>query len=118
MYVLAAQDVWTGLTSKQLYTHASLMFGNECLGELAYESTASAILMAGLFLSFLVEYIGNRVIQWHESKAQSHSAESGDHAHSSPAARTDMVNIAVLEAGVIFHSLRKHPICLIFTTPS
>ncbi|KAK3901378.1 hypothetical protein C8A05DRAFT_34936 [Staphylotrichum tortipilum] len=87
-----------------LYTHASLMFANECLGELGYESTASAILMAGLFLSFLVEYTGNRVIQWHESKAQSHSAESGDHAHS-PVARTDMVNIGVLEAGVIFHSL-------------
>ena len=86
------------------------MFENECLGELAYESTASAILMAGLFLSFFIEYAGNRLIQWHESKARPDSVEAAGHSHApaSPAARTDMVNIAVLEAGVIFHSLRKH----------
>jgi len=84
------------------------MFQNECLGELAYESTASAILMAGLFLSFLVEYLGNRLIQWHESKARVGNVEADGHAHAGPAARTDMVNIAVLEAGVIFHSLRKY----------
>ncbi len=86
------------------------MFQNECLGELAYESTASAILMAGLFLSFLVEYAGNRFIQWHESKPRADHVESAGHAHAhSSAARTDMVNITVLEAGVIFHSLRAHP---------
>ncbi|AEO59559.1 hypothetical protein MYCTH_2307966 [Thermothelomyces thermophilus ATCC 42464] len=91
-----------------LYTHATLMFENECLGELTYESTASAILMAGLFLSFLVEYSGNRLIQWRESKAKAKegSIESGADADAAPAAaRTDMVNIVVLEAGVIFHSL-------------
>ncbi|KAG7293592.1 hypothetical protein NEMBOFW57_003645 [Staphylotrichum longicolle] len=90
-----------------LYTHATLMFANECLGELSYESTSSAILMAGLFLSFLIEYAGNRLIQWHEAKAQPASVESAGHSHgaASPAARTDMVNITVLEAGVIFHSL-------------
>ncbi len=101
-------NVLDSADNQQLYTHATLMFANECLGDLGYEGTASAILMAGLFLSFLVEYAGNRVIQWHESKAQSHSVESGAHAHSSLAARTDMVNIGVLEAGVIFHSLRKN----------
>ncbi|KAJ4287892.1 high-affinity Zn(2+) transporter zrt1 [Collariella sp. IMI 366227] len=90
-----------------LFTHANLMFQNECLGELAYESTASAILMAGLFLSFLIEYAGNRLIQWHESKAKPDSTESAEHAHSHEptTARTDMVNITVLECGVIFHSL-------------
>ncbi|KAK4151064.1 ZIP zinc transporter-domain-containing protein [Chaetomidium leptoderma] len=88
-----------------LYTHATLMFQNECLGELSYESTASAILMAGLFLSFLVEYAGSRLIQWHESKAKPSSDESVGHAHAAPPARTDMVNITVLEIGVIFHSL-------------
>lgn len=81
------------------------MFANECLGELSYESTAAAILMAGLFLSFFVEYLGNRLIQWHESKAHTGSVEAPGH-HAAPA-RTDMVNITVLEAGVIFHSLRK-----------
>ncbi|KAL1839242.1 hypothetical protein VTJ49DRAFT_1720 [Mycothermus thermophilus] len=86
-----------------LFTHAVLMFDNECLGELAYESTAAAILMAGLFLSFFVEYLGNRLIQWHESKAHTGSVEAAGHGHAP--VRTDMVNIAVLEAGVIFHSL-------------
>ena len=38
------------------------MFSNECIGELGYEATTSAIVMAGLFLSFLVEYIGHRVV--------------------------------------------------------
>jgi zinc transporter 1/2/3 len=94
------------------------MFTNECLGELAFEATASAILMAGIFLSFLVEYLGNRLIQWHEAKAKASTVEAAGHAHAAPAARTDMVNIAVLEAGVIFHSLRKLPNNhLLSTTP-
>ncbi|KAH1482578.1 hypothetical protein KXW28_006403 [Aspergillus fumigatus] len=45
-----------------LYTHANLMFTNECLGELEYEATTSAVVMAGIFLSFLFEYIGHRII--------------------------------------------------------
>lgn len=81
------------------------MFRNECLGELEYEATAAAILMAGLFLSFLVEYLGIRLVQWHAAKkAPAHA--HGDHSHHSPS--TEMVNITVLEAGVIFHSLRKN----------
>lgn len=86
------------------------MFQNECLGALAYESTAAAILMAGLFLSFLVEYTGNRLVQWHQGKAGSANVESvtSVNTHDSmPAARTDMVNIMVMEAGIIFHSLRE-----------
>ncbi|OJJ64233.1 hypothetical protein ASPSYDRAFT_38918 [Aspergillus sydowii CBS 593.65] len=38
------------------------MFGNECLGELEYEATTSAVVMAGIFLAFLTEYIGHRYI--------------------------------------------------------
>lgn len=38
------------------------MFNNECLGRLEYEATASAIVMAGIFLSFLFEYVGHRCI--------------------------------------------------------
>ncbi|THC94470.1 hypothetical protein EYZ11_006035 [Aspergillus tanneri] len=45
-----------------LYTHANLMFSNECLGELEYEATTSAIVMAGILLSFLTEYIGHRIL--------------------------------------------------------
>lgn len=78
------------------------MFGNECLGELEYEATAAAILMAGIFLSFLVEYLGIRLVQWHAAK------KAPTHAHSHHSPSTEMVNITVLEAGVIFHSLRKN----------
>ncbi|KAK5656990.1 hypothetical protein OQA88_3513 [Cercophora sp. LCS_1] len=88
-----------------LFTHAVLMFQNDCLGELAYESTASAILMAGIFLSFLVEYLGIRLVQWHGAKRGSEGVESPSGTKKSPHISTEMVNITVLEAGVIFHSL-------------
>ncbi|EEH41133.1 zinc-regulated transporter 2 [Paracoccidioides lutzii Pb01] len=45
-----------------LLTHAQLLFQNRCLRGLNYEATTAAIVMAGIFLSFLVEYIGNRII--------------------------------------------------------
>ncbi|KAL4895612.1 ZIP zinc transporter-domain-containing protein [Aspergillus ambiguus] len=51
-----------------LYTHANLMFTNECLGELEYEATTSAVVMAGIFISFLTEYIGHRVIMARAAK--------------------------------------------------
>src|SRR5689334_8266307 len=77
-------QVWsaTVLTPIQLFTHAVLMFQNECLGELEYESTAAAILMAGIFLSFLVEYLGIRLVQWHAAKSSGHT--DGGHSHNSP----------------------------------
>ncbi|KAF2014533.1 Zip-domain-containing protein [Aaosphaeria arxii CBS 175.79] len=53
-----------------LFTHAHLMFTNDCLGELSYEGTTAAILMAGLFLSFLVDYIGARFLAWRQSRAR------------------------------------------------
>ncbi|KAK0624888.1 hypothetical protein B0T17DRAFT_531374 [Bombardia bombarda] len=59
-----------------LFTHATLMFDNECLGELAFEATAAAILMGGLFLSFLVEYAGSRLVSWHGAKTASRCLES------------------------------------------
>ena len=94
-----------------------LMFANECLGELTYEATAAAILIAGIFLSFLVEYFGIRLVQWHGAKSAANTVEtaglSGKLSHASP----EMVNIAVLEAGVIFHSLRKMSRDLIRETP-
>nr|ALH21135.1 Zip family zinc transporter [Exophiala pisciphila] len=45
-----------------LYTHATLMFNNQCLGSLEYEGTTSAIVMGGIILAFLFEYIGHRLI--------------------------------------------------------
>ncbi|KFY38974.1 hypothetical protein V495_06257 [Pseudogymnoascus sp. VKM F-4514 (FW-929)] len=47
-----------------LLTHAELMFSNECLGELGYEATTTAIAMAGAFIAFLIEYFGHRLASW------------------------------------------------------
>ena len=79
----------------QLYTHASLTFENPCLGLLEYEATAAAIFMAGLFITFLGEYVGHRFTHQGTHRAQD---EHGPH---SP------VSIYVLEAGIIFHSISK-----------
>ncbi|RMD40855.1 hypothetical protein DV735_g4280, partial [Chaetothyriales sp. CBS 134920] len=56
-----------------LFTHASLMFNNECLGVLEYEGTTAAIVMAGIILAFLFEFVGHRIIHVRE---QRHSARN------------------------------------------
>ncbi|KAI1206121.1 Zip-domain-containing protein [Annulohypoxylon truncatum] len=73
-----------------LLTHAQLMFSNECIGELQYEGTTAAIVMAGLFLAFTVETISHRLARkfWTRSRYND-----------------EVVGVAVLEAGIIFHSL-------------
>ncbi|KAJ2977881.1 hypothetical protein NUW58_g7670 [Xylaria curta] len=73
-----------------LFTHAALMFGNECLGELEYEAVTAAIVLAGLFIAFLVEFISHRIARKYWSRS-SHP--------------DDVVSVTVLEAGIIFHSL-------------
>lgn len=113
-----------------LFTHADLMFGNECLSELQYEGTTAAIFMAGLFLSFLVDYAGARFVQWRQNKHIGSNTEAptavlaGDdksagsstsglaHAHGPMRATTPMeekINVINLEAGIIFHSVRELP---------
>lgn len=89
-----------------LFSEAQQMFASECLGELSYESTAAAISMAGMFISFLAEYLGVRVLQWHAAKTEARNIENGGEKGDS-AQRTEMVNIMVLECGVVFHSMRK-----------
>ena len=90
----------------QLFTHATMMFGNECLGELLYEATTAAIVMAGLFISFLIEFLVHRAMRWQASK----KAET-DSVSLSPKAveKAEMANISIMEAGIIFHSLRESP---------
>jgi zinc transporter 1/2/3 len=118
-----------------LFTHADLMFGNSCLGELQYEGTTAAVFMAGLMLSFIVDYLGARFVQWRQNKQTGTSAESPvgarddksaetsasatpdnefahSHGHSHSAMRTatpmeEKINVMNLEAGIIFHSIRK-----------
>ncbi|KAG9233013.1 ZIP zinc transporter-domain-containing protein [Amylocarpus encephaloides] len=113
-----------------LLTHAELMFGNECLGELAYEATATSIAMAGAFIAFLIDFIAHRLATWRNSKnttpnleqttttsssdqkiapvkelALSPLANSSHHHRSALATANDAVSVLVLEAGIIFHSL-------------
>jgi zinc transporter 1/2/3 len=105
------------------------MFSNECLGELPYEGTTAAIFMAGLFLSFLIDYISKRFLLWRQGKRSGQDAEAttppaSDAKTASPAnsavipsdkhaEHVDLhsdadakINVLVLEAGIIFHSLR------------
>ncbi|KAL6852763.1 high-affinity Zn(2+) transporter zrt1 [Amphichorda felina] len=84
-----------------LYTHASLMFTNECIGTLDYEAVTSSIVMAGLFISFVVEYIGQRVVS---AKLQREvSLTSKERAQT--VLSSEVVNILVMELGILFHSL-------------
>ena len=108
------------------------MFGNECLGELQYEATTTAVVMAGLFLSFLVEYLGNRFVHSRNSLtsrqqspdieptrtdkgASSESVEpcnnlaSLGHHHHGLSKPDDKLSVLVMEAGIIFHSISKQP---------
>lgn len=72
------------------------MFTNECLTGIDYEATTSAIVMAGLFLSFLVDYVTQRFAHaYGKSKLQVGSPQEDG-----------FVNVLVLEAGIIFHSIR------------
>ncbi|KAF2459183.1 ZIP zinc transporter-domain-containing protein [Lineolata rhizophorae] len=116
-----------------LYTHAQLSFSNPCLEGVEYESTASAILMAGLFLAFVVEWVGRRIVHEREERkiaraggagvgegeGTSESAgKDGDdarngvplaaslgHHHYTGPGRTETLNVLVMEAGIIFHSI-------------
>ncbi|ROT38060.1 zinc/iron transporter protein [Sodiomyces alkalinus F11] len=78
-----------------LYTHAQLMFSNPCLEGVEFEGTTAAIVMGGLFLSFLVEFIGQRIVRHKMSHRPFQSAWF----------RPETVSILVMEAGIIFHSV-------------
>ncbi|KAL4908887.1 hypothetical protein BDW74DRAFT_187365 [Aspergillus multicolor] len=115
-----------------LYTHADLMFGNECLGGLEYEATTSAVVMAGIFLSFLTEYLGHRFILARSARAAASTPQPTDngsnvcsksaaeapqpHQHTTlaglghhhggdPTNPNTKLSVLVMEAGVIFHSI-------------
>ncbi|PBP22976.1 zinc/iron transporter [Diplocarpon rosae] len=111
-----------------LLTHAEMQFSNECLGALSYESTATAIAMAGTFLCFLVEYTGARLIAKRNQTApatvdsEQLSTSSKEAAHVVPRPVDNSIaalghshgggldtethfSVAVMESGIIFHSI-------------
>lgn len=103
-----------------LMTHADLMWGNACIS-LIYEATATSITMAGIFLCFLIEYLGNRIVMWRDEKNKisptidSETSDNSnqkefssvghqDHFHG-PISPNDKVSVMLLEAGIVFHSI-------------
>lgn len=104
------------------------MFTNECLGELEYEATTSAVVVAGIFIAFLLEYIGHRIIVARNSKNPSvetipsesesqqvqpkeqhqHSTLAGlSHSHGSYdlTGPNSKFSVIVMETGILFHSI-------------
>ncbi|EER28227.1 ZIP Zinc transporter family protein [Coccidioides posadasii C735 delta SOWgp] len=106
-----------------LLTHAQLTFANRCLGRLQYEATATAIMMAGLFLTFLLEYFGHRVMASRirpesdregsvsSSTQQANQKDSSTTCAVAPemshqhAPRSDKLSVILMEAGIVFHSI-------------
>lgn len=123
-----------------LLTHAQLMFENNCI-TLHYESTATSIAMAGIFIAFIIEFLMSKWLQSRVDKLktasglpasseeegrssedekartnsngesedghahESHANESHHHHHLDATAKQDKVAVALLEAGIIFHSV-------------
>lgn len=103
------------------------MFANPCLGKLQYESTTAAIVMAGIIISFLIDYITHRFIVKHLRKPlatnRSPSANvqgeadndsvitdgQGQHNGKQRFRKLATHDVLVLEAGIIFHSLCELP---------
>lgn len=106
-----------------LMTHANLMWTNDCIGELAYEATGTAITMAGLFLAFFVEYMGSRLLGGTHNHGHGHSEEGSEkntgnsnealasppHSHGPDeeciVQPNSHVSVAIMEAGIVFHSI-------------
>lgn len=107
-----------------LLTHAQLMFANTCIGNLAYESTATAIAMAGVFVAFCFEFIFSRLLSRRQetmavvecevesneetpNKTETSPVRAiGGHDHNAPLIRPqDKISVWLIEAGIIFHSI-------------
>ena len=86
------------------------MFDNDCIENKRYEGITSAIVMAGIFISFLIEFCVHRAMRWQAAKKS-----ETDEAYMSPKAlqKAEMANITIMEAGIIFHSL-----CKLFVIPN
>ncbi|KAK3687097.1 high-affinity Zn(2+) transporter zrt1 [Vermiconidia calcicola] len=75
-----------------LFTHAQIDFSNECLGRIRYEATTAAIAMAGLFITFAMEYIAHRFVVGRRSTGAPASPMGSDKpTHSDGEASSDAV---------------------------
>ncbi|OCF30861.1 hypothetical protein I316_07494 [Kwoniella heveanensis BCC8398] len=110
-----------------LLFHGFVMFQNECIGHLSYESTAPAIALAAAFITFLFDFVGSRAAH---KKYEHHALGAGgagspdsppaaekippthDHSHDGHEHGYDLVfegrqnwEVVLLELGIIFHSI-------------
>ena len=102
------------------------MFESECLHGMQYEATAAAILLAGLFVTFLLEYIAHRfIVRRNTLSSNGNDGDGGSprpekmaansvitpghdiHAATGYERANSAVNVVMMEAGVIFHSICK-----------
>lgn len=103
-------------------THAALMFDNECLGQLEYEPTTMVIAMAGVVVSFLVEYVTKRILVAKLGPVAHHVTESRKIEPAKVNSEEDLesedrqrrlqhhhakISLIVMECGIIFHSIRQ-----------
>ncbi|GAB1726580.1 hypothetical protein NU195Hw_g2505t1 [Hortaea werneckii] len=115
-----------------LFTHASLLFNNDCLTGVNYEATTAAILIAGLFVAFVAEYLVHRLVGGNgghhnhgvaprSTGGRSNKGEAedeGDTRANSPSSDEEALNpadkpssreltssVLVMECGIIFHSI-------------
>lgn len=101
------------------------MFNHECMGELEYESTTMAIAMAGVVISFLIEFVTNRILIARLERAQPphvDAVEPADSVDKSPSSDDTAIShdpqerlrriqaktsVIIMECGIIFHSIRE-----------
>ncbi|KAI6790794.1 Zip-domain-containing protein [Hortaea werneckii] len=118
-----------------LFTHASLLFNNDCLTGVNYEATTAAILIAGLFVAFVAEYLVHRLVGGNgghhnhgvaprsSAAGHSHKGEAEDGVDTTranspsssdeealnpadkPSSRELTSSVLVMECGIIFHSI-------------
>lgn len=90
-----------------LLTHASLMFSNSCLS-LVYESTTTAIVMGGVFISFLVDFILKKIVMSRAVVKENSDEDpklSLDESVSLEKSVHDKISVILLEVGIVFHSV-------------
>jgi zinc transporter 1/2/3 len=126
MYVFLNNALLWSANRNQLFTHAELFFSNDCIEGIEYEATAGAIMIAGLFITFIIEYIAHRWVDRKrhmfersnatspataEPNAQKETSEGTSSESSSSeqnyTPKSLTLNTTVMEAGIIFHSIRQ-----------
>lgn len=70
----------TGVVLSTAFVHlgaeATEEFNNPCIGEIEYKPTPLAFVLAGLFISFLIEYLGARLLRWRANTLEARRNEN------------------------------------------